>query len=188
VTVPLSQVLTDMGIRQDGDPVLRQTATPFHLPAEAADAAALEARLLSYVPRLKAIYPFTKGVGIAAPQIGVSRALAIVQPPDSETHILLINPSVLWASEDIDQKAEGCLSFFDVRGEVSRPLAITVQTTDLDGHVSELRLDGGWARLALHEIDHLYGVLYSDRLAPGVPLLPTDKSDDALQSWDYSPQ
>ncbi|HEU5002381.1 MAG TPA: peptide deformylase, partial [Actinomycetota bacterium] len=84
---------------------------------------------LRYVPKLKAIYPFTKGVGIAAPQIGIARAIAIVQPPDSDHHITLVNPTVVWRSEATDTKAEGCLSFFDIRGEVPRPLAISVRTT-----------------------------------------------------------
>jgi peptide deformylase len=185
MTTQLSQLLRKMGIRQEGDPVLRRTAEPFNLPAEASQAVALEAELLSFVPRLKAIYPFTKGVGIAAPQIGVSRALAIVQPPDSNQHIALVNPQVVEVSTEIDEKAEGCLSFFDVRGEVARPVAITVQTTTFDGEVRVLHLEGGWARLAMHEIDHLNGTLYSDLVLDG-GLIPTAESRDAAQSWDYS--
>ena len=185
MTQPLTQVLEQMGIRQEGDPVLRRIAQRFDLPAEAEDAQALEAALLSFVPRLMAIYPFTKGVGIAAPQIGVSRALAIVQPPDSDHHITLINPEVVDVSDVRDHKAEGCLSFFDVRGEVPRPLAIAVRTVAFDGRAEELRLERGWARLALHEIDHLNGILYSDHLPPDA-LVPTADSADRFQSWDYS--
>lgn len=181
----LSQVLREMGIRQEGDPVLRLTATPFGLPAEAEAARAVEDALVSYVPRLKAIYPFSKGVGIAAPQIGISRALAIVQPPDSNVHISLINPEVLSASIETDRKAEGCLSFFDVRGDVPRPLSISVSTRRLDGSTEVIHLHHGWARLALHEIDHLNGILYSDHL-PADALVPTPDSADSLQSWDYS--
>lgn len=185
MTQALSQILQDMGIRQEGDPVLRQTARLFELPAQADEAREVEAALLAYVPQLKAIYPFTKGVGIAAPQIGISVALAIVQPPDSERHITLINPEVLSVSAEVDSKAEGCLSFFDVRGEVPRPFSISVSTLRLDGTSAVLQLDHGWARLALHEIDHLHGILYSDHLGPGA-LVPTADSADSLQSWDYS--
>lgn len=185
MTEQLSQVLQEMGIRQEGDPVLRLTATLFDLPAEVEAARAVEAALLSYVPRLKAIYPFTKGVGIAAPQIGISRALAIVQPPDSDTHISLINAEVLSVSAETDRKAEGCLSFFDVRGEVPRPLSISVSTLRLDGSTEVIHLHHGRARLALHEIDHLNGILYSDNLPAGA-LVPTADSADSLQSWDYS--
>jgi peptide deformylase len=185
MTTPLSAILKEMGIRQDGDPVLRRIAEPFDLPAEAEQACEIEARLLSYVPRLKAIYPFTKGVGIAAPQIGFSRAIAIVKPPDSGEHITLVNPEVVWASPDTDCKAEGCLSFFDVRGEVPRPLAMDVQTTQLDGTTKVIRLERGWARLAMHEIDHLYGVLYKDHISAGESLVPTENSRDGSQDWDY---
>jgi len=65
--------LTEMGIRQKGDPILHQPAKPFELPREGAEAEALSDRLLSYVPRLRALYKFSKGVGLAARQIGVSR-------------------------------------------------------------------------------------------------------------------
>jgi peptide deformylase len=111
----LTARLRDLGIRQEGDPVLRQECAPFDLPAERTEALALWEELRGYVDRLQEIYPFTKGVGLAAPQIGVSRAMSIARPPNGADDLALINPMVVWESEEQDEKYEGCLSFFDVR-------------------------------------------------------------------------
>jgi peptide deformylase len=114
---PLTDQLRALGIRQANDPILRQVAIPFDLPEQAAEAIEVRGRLLDYVDALRRIYPFTKGVGIAAPQIGISRAMAVVSPPGSPT-TTLINPVVVWSSEMTDEQFEGCLSMFDIRGRV----------------------------------------------------------------------
>lgn len=168
----LVQRLVEMGIRQKGDPILTTKTTPFDLPSERAEAEALRDRLLSYVPRLRGVYRFSKGVGLAAPQIGSARSMAIVSPAADAETLLLTNPVVLSQSPDHDTQYEGCLSFFEVRGCVPRPLAIHLQLTTLDGDTQIRPLQGGIARLALHEVDHLYGVLYSDHLSPDTTLLP----------------
>jgi peptide deformylase len=107
--------------------VRRSTSRP-----SAPTVSALWERLRGYIDPLQEIYPFTKGVGLAAPQIGVSRAMLIVRPPNGADDIALINPTVVWESEDQDEKYEGCLSFFDVRRPVARPLKIRVQLTAFD--------------------------------------------------------
>ena len=83
--------------------------------------------------RLSRIYPFTKGMGLAAPQIGVSRTLAVVRPPDSDAVVALLNPVVTWQSPEEDEQYEGCLSLFDVRGKTRRPLAVRVRVEEPDG-------------------------------------------------------
>ncbi|MEU0247378.1 peptide deformylase [Streptomyces sp. NPDC006235] len=78
--------------------------------------------------RIARVHTFAKGMGIAAPQIGVGRAAAVVQPAaEGAGAIVLLNPRVTAASEASDEQYEGCLSFFDVRGLVPRPLRITVE-------------------------------------------------------------
>ncbi|MFJ2629012.1 peptide deformylase [Streptomyces sp. NPDC087532] len=72
-----------------------------------------------------------KGVGLAAPQIGMGRSAAVVRPAEADP-IVLLNPRVTRASGAVDEKYEGCLSFFDVRAPVSRPLHITVESVTLD--------------------------------------------------------
>jgi peptide deformylase len=177
--------LRDLGIRQEGDPVLRQECQPFDLPAERAQALALWDRLRRYVDRLQQIYPFSKGVGLAAPQIGVPRAMSIVRPSDGAEDIALINPVVVWQSEDQDEKYEGCLSFFDVRVPVPRPLAVRVQLTTLDGERTERGHDRGLARLVLHEIDHLHGALARDLVRPGARLVPLAEYGEGRREWRY---
>ena len=114
-TTDLTTRLRDLGIRQEGDAVLRQECEPFDLPRERAQAAALWDELRGYVERLQEIYPFTKGIGLAAPQIGVARAMSVVKPQD-EDPFSLINPVVLWRSDEEDEKYEGCLSLDISRG------------------------------------------------------------------------
>nr|WTC07086.1 peptide deformylase [Streptomyces anthocyanicus] len=72
--------------------------------------------------RIASVHTFAKGMGIAAPQIGIRRAAAVVQPAEPGAGaIVLLNPRVIAASQETDDPYEGCLSFFDVRGLVPRP-------------------------------------------------------------------
>ena len=185
MTSRLSERMRDLGIRQEDDPILRRAASPFVLPAEADEATALLDELVDYVDRLSLIYPFTKGMGLAAPQIGVSRTLAVVRPPDSDAVVALLNPVVTWQSPEEDEQYEGCLSFFDVRGKTRRPLAIRVRVEDPDGSSRIVAFDHGLARLVLHEIDHLAGQLYTDRLVEGSALVPLEEYQGTHTAWQY---
>jgi peptide deformylase len=177
--------LRDLGIHQEGDTILRQECEPFYLPAERSDALTLWDQLRGYVDRLQEIYPFSKGVGLAAPQIGVSRAMSIVRPPNGAHEIALINPVTVWQSEDQDEKYEGCLSFFDIRVPVPRPHAIRIQLSTLDGQPVEHAYDRGLARLVLHEVDHLRGTLARDLIHPDARLLPLAEYRGASHEWRY---
>jgi peptide deformylase len=79
------------------------------------------------------------------------------------------------ASDEADEQYEGCLSFFDVRGTVQRPLRIDVEHTDLDGITHITRFEHAAARLWAHEIDHLHGKLYTDRMPPGINPVPVER-------------
>ncbi|WP_245790683.1 peptide deformylase [Streptomyces monashensis] len=91
-------------------------------------------------------------MGIAAPQSGIARAAAVVRPPDDAPAVIL-NPRITDRSEETDEQHEGCLSFFDVRGLVPRPLKITVEATALNGETTSTVYERGLARLIHHEID-----------------------------------
>jgi peptide deformylase len=181
-TTDLTTRLRDLGIRQEGDPVLRQECKPFDLPRDQAQATALWDELRGYLEPLREIHPFTKGIGLAAPQIGIARAMSVVKPQDEEP-FSLINPVVLWRSDEEDEKYEGCLSFFDVRVPVPRPLAIRVELSALGGELSERRFERGLARLVLHEIDHLHGRLARDLIPPGSKTIPLSQYRD--RQWTY---
>jgi peptide deformylase len=178
--------MKEAGIVQDGDPVLRQRGTPFRLPAEADEASAVVADLFAAVQRASEQHVFSKGMGIAAPQIGISRAAAIVIPPDPGADpIIMLNPQVTSQSAETDEQYEGCLSFFDIRGLVPRPLHLEVACTHPDGQQYILAVDNGLARLAAHEIDHLNGRLYTTRMRDGITPIPVAEYRGTGHSWAY---
>ncbi len=126
--------MRSLNIIQEGDPVLAEVAWPFDLPGEADDARRVVANLVSSLERVSQVHSFTKGMGLAAPQIGIGRAAAVVRAPGGET-ITLLNPRICDESAEADERYEGCLSFFDVRGMVPRPLSIEVEHQGIDGKV-----------------------------------------------------
>ena len=175
------------GIIQAGHPVLSIEAAPFDLPAEAADAREVTDRLFAALQRVREHHVFGKGMGIAAPQIGISRTAAIVIPPDADAEpLVLLNPRVISQSSQSDEQYEGCLSFFDVRGMVPRPLQIEVACTSLDGQQHVLSLDTALARLAAHEIDHLSGLLYTARMHDGTHPIPVAEYRGTGHAWTYA--
>ncbi|MFC8520734.1 peptide deformylase [Streptomyces sp. NPDC057257] len=175
-----------LGVIQHGAPVLAEPARPFNLPAEQEAAEQTVEMLFASIERIARVHTFAKGMGIAAPQIGIGRAAAVVQPPeDGAGAIVLLNPRVTSASEESDEQYEGCLSFFDVRGLVPRPLRITVETTALDGTTVTTVYERGLARLIAHEIDHLDGLLYLTRMRPGVDPIPVEQYRQTGRSWAY---
>lgn len=129
-------------------------------------------------------HAFAKGVGLAAPQVGIGRSIALIETANGE-RITLINPKVINESVDTDEQYEGCLSFFDVRGVVPRPLTIEVEHQDVDGQLFITEFKDGVARLVCHEIDHLNGILYRDRMRPGVQPIPVSQYRSMRQSWQY---
>jgi peptide deformylase len=174
------------GIVQDGDPVLRQQAVPFQLPGEEDEANSVIARLFGALQRAGEQHVFSKGMGVAAPQIAIARAAAIVIPPDpGAAPLVMLNPQVISESAETDEQYEGCLSFFDVRGLVPRPLHIEVTCTRPDGGQYILALDNAMARLAAHEIDHLNGRLYTSRMRAGIRLVPVSEYRGTGHSWAY---
>jgi len=169
-----SQRMRDLGIVQHGAGILAEPARAFELPAERYEAERIVDELFAAMERIGQVHPFAKGMGLAAPQVGIARA-AVVHPPGDAPAIILLNPRITDHSEETDEQYEGCLSFFDVRGLVPRPLKITVETTALDGKTVATVYEHGLARLIHHEIDHLDGLLYTDRMKTGVKPIPVEE-------------
>ncbi|MFH7338561.1 peptide deformylase [Streptomyces sp. KHY 26] len=181
-----SEQMRDLGVVQRGAPVLAEPARPFDLPAERQAAEQAVERLFSAMERIGQVHPFAKGRGLAAPQIAIGRAAAVVQPPGSEIPpIVLLNPRITDSSIDEDEQYEGCLSYFDVRGLVPRPLRITVETTTLEGQTVTTVYERGLARLIHHEIDHLDGLLYTARMRAGVDPIPVEEYRQTGRAWAY---
>lgn len=103
-----------------------------------------------------------KGVGLAAPQIGVNVRLAIIDL--GEDPLVLINPRIIksWGKESCD---EGCLSFPGLSEKVERARHVIAQATGMDGSTYEMEAEGLLARAIQHELDHLDGVLFIDRIS-----------------------
>ncbi len=121
------------------------------------------------------------GTGLAPPQIGIDRAAIAVRTPDRA--LALLNPRVVEESTRTDKLYESCLSFFDVRGMVPRPLTIQVEHQDPDGGYYVATFGRRLARLVAHEIDHLRGTLYTDRMRPSslpAPAIPAATAPSAI--------
>jgi len=110
------------------------------------------------------------GVGLAAPQIGLSQRLIVVeyeeddQKEDSPKKLYVVaNPEIVIVSEDTELGIEGCLSVPALVGEVERSLEIVVRGQNRRGQPVKIKAEGWLARIFQHEIDHLDGVLYTDR-------------------------
>ena len=107
-----------------------------------------------------------KGVGLAAPQVGISRRFFVTEAMDDKPR-LFINPEIIETSQETVKGEEGCLSLPGVWANVERPLAIKIQAQDLKGKVFHFSAEGWLARIILHENDHLNGLLFVDRLDKG---------------------
>jgi peptide deformylase len=158
-----------------GDPVLRR-------PAEPVDPSALHTReLRRLIAQLRATMEAAPGVGLAAPQVGVPIALAVLKDgPERWAKLteeertarervtlpftVLVNPVVLPAVDDLVGFYEGCLSLPGLTGVVARHRAVRVTALDEHGEPVVREFSGWPARIVQHEVDHLGGILYLDRV------------------------
>jgi peptide deformylase len=108
------------------------------------------------------------GIGLAAPQIGISRRLIVMDPAKEDapsTPLVMVNPEILERSAELRLHEEGCLSIPDFTAEIERPARTRVSYLDRAGKQQEMELEGIWSTLVQHEIDHLNGVLFIDYLS-----------------------
>ncbi|MDQ2066441.1 peptide deformylase [Xinfangfangia sp. CPCC 101601] len=108
------------------------------------------------------------GIGLAAPQVGVTKQVLVMDcaKETAPEPMVLINPEITWASEDLSAYEEGCLSIPQQYAEVQRPSMVKVRWMDLDGVTQEKTFEGLWATCVQHEMDHLNGKLFIDYLGP----------------------
>jgi len=118
--------------------------------------------IITLLDDMKETLHVEEGVGLAAPQVGVLRRIAIVE--FKEKYYELINPKIHKASEEQMIEEEGCLSVVGTRGRVKRPEKITVSYMDRRGKRHKTEVVGMMARVFCHEIDHLDGVLFVDKM------------------------
>lgn len=109
------------------------------------------------------------GVGLAAPQVGIEQKLLVLNPTGSKDdragELVIVNPKITWRRK-LAWGEEGCLSFPGINAEVERNVHVTVSYRDLEGKEQEIKASDWLARIMQHELDHLEGVLFTDRLSP----------------------
>ncbi|MCC6947443.1 MAG: peptide deformylase [Bradyrhizobiaceae bacterium] len=108
------------------------------------------------------------GVGLAAVQVGVPKRVVTIDATRGEEEkkpIAMINPEIVWKSEETAAQEEGCLSIPEYLDQVIRPDRVKVRFLDVDGKEHEIDADGLLARVVQHEVDHINGVLFIDHLS-----------------------
>ncbi len=136
--------------------------------------------------------PDHSGVGIAAPQVGINKNAIWVQRFDKEGQPFefYINPKIIWRSKLLRKGTEGCLSIPDRKEDVIRNYSIKLQYTDKQGKTADEIVEGFTAVIFQHEVDHLYGILYPDRLEEQLEkdILPLmDKIEFSIEKGEVLP-
>ena len=143
-------------IRQYPDPALR---------TRAGEVDEIDETVADLVERMTRLMQEARGVGLAAPQVGVLRRVLVYQTDDEEPVRALVNPHLVASSEEEETLDEGCLSLgaASVGVPVSRPATVTLEARTPEGEAVTVEADGLEARVIQHELDHLDGVLILDR-------------------------
>lgn len=140
-----------------GDPVLRAPAAPV---------GEVTPELKQLISDMFETMYAEEGVGLAAPQVGMSHRIIVVDPHlEEEERFALINPEILEASKETEKSEEGCLSIPGLREIVERSSRVRVKGQTPEGQTREFEAEGLTARILLHEIDHLDGILFIDRIS-----------------------
>lgn len=144
-----------------GDLVLREKCSPV---------ADITPELLRTMDEMVDIMKSQNGVGLAAPQVGITQRFLVMMDPDTETIYKMINPKIISKSEDTAVIEEGCLSVLGADGmpvysNVRRPASVVVEWTNERGERLNAQMSGVPARIVQHETDHLDGVLFIDYLS-----------------------
>lgn len=140
-------------IRVDDDPILRKNSRKVE---------AFDQRLEMLIDDMFDTMYDANGVGLAAVQVGVLKQVIVIDTGEEDEKLVLINPEII-ATEGEQTGGEGCLSIPGKNGIVTRPQKVTVRALDREGNVFEKTGEDLLARAFCHEIDHLSGILYTDK-------------------------
>lgn len=152
----------EFSLRYYGDPILRRRAHEVEV---------FDETLAEEAEGMVETMHRARGIGLAGPQVGLSKRLIIAlqmrDPDDDEAEpMVLVNPVVVSRSRETWVLEEGCLSIPGVNGEVTRAVEAVVEYQDVRGEAQRVEASGMFARILLHEIDHLDGRLFIDYLSP----------------------
>jgi peptide deformylase len=158
--------MTLLKIAQLGNPVLREKARPLNM--EEVKTVQTQTLIDDMVETMRD----ANGAGIAAPQVHSSLCICVVELRANSRHPdvpliplhVFINPQIIARSDEMLEDWEGCLSINGLRGIVPRHRTIKVEALDREGQLFSISVEGSFARFLQHEIDHLDGTLYIDRM------------------------
>ena len=156
-----------LNIVKEGDPVLRKICRPV---------TEITPRTLQLLDDMKETLHKADGCGLAAPQVGVLRRIALVEVEKGKLYEL-INPEII-AREGTQNEMEGCLSIPGEWGITERPEKVTVRAMNRNGEMYEVSGEGLMARALCHELDHLDGVLYKDK---AIHMLTKEEIEERLE-------
>lgn len=138
-------------IVKDGDPVLLKKCKPVEK---------FDSRLAELLDDMAETMYHAEGLGLAAPQVGIIRRAVVIDVSEDKSGLIeLVNPEIIKRSEETQYGTEGCLSFPELYGYVTRPKTVTFRAMDRSGNVYEKEVSGLFARAVCHELDHLDGVV-----------------------------
>ena len=143
------------------DPVLKTAATP---------AASVDDALRAQMDKMLATMYEANGIGLAANQVNLLNRVLVMdverrEGGDDRKPVFMVNPDIVWTSEEKDVMEEGCLSLPGLYADVERPSSVRIKYLDYNGAPQEILAERMLARCAQHEIDHLNGVLFIDYLS-----------------------
>ncbi|MCE9558619.1 MAG: peptide deformylase [Armatimonadetes bacterium] len=153
------------------DPVLRKVAPPI---------ANIDKKMLEFIERMVLAMKKANGVGLAAPQMGKSLRIIVIAPAGMKPTVL-INPEIM-ESHGAAVGLEGCLSIPGLYGDVERPDRVVVEAYDRKGKPVAYEMEGLPARVVQHEVDHLNGILFTDKADPAsLHWVHPDKADTPVE-------
>jgi peptide deformylase len=157
------------------DPILRRPA---------AEVTAFDEELRAIVAAMFERMHASKGVGLAAPQVGLKKRILVLNDTgEPKDELVLVNPRILERTGPLTKFEEGCLSFPGIYAEVERPEACRVAAVSVDGTPFETTYGGFKSRIIQHEFDHLEGVLLVDRMSPADKLRNKAALEDLVQNY-----
>lgn len=144
-------------IRKDGDEILRKKSK---------EVEAVDDKIREILDDMIETMHKYNGVGLAGPQIGILKRLVVIDLYDEKGPIKLVNPKII--KQDGKQEVEeGCLSFPNQYAKIIRPAKVTIEALNENGKKIKIKAEGLLAQAISHEIDHLDGVLFVDKIIPG---------------------
>ncbi|MDD4479148.1 MAG: peptide deformylase [Mesotoga sp.] len=160
----------DVKVIYIGNPLLRLVSKKIEV---------FDEKLREFVEELSKAMYVEDGVGLAAPQVGVSKRIFVYDA--GEGIRVVINPEFLWKSEETVQMEEGCLSIPGIYADLFRPSSVKLRYQDVEGNFHEEELSEYAARIVQHEADHLEGVLFVDHLSSAKRALLKSKLNQIMR-------